>query len=215
MKKTSRSHCSCSVATQCLAPNARPLLTMVRYMVWIVLFWHSKCSTQITCRPLLDHYKPCLHHWIFMHGSIIFTSVFLFSFLCSFHSLVKVNCQNKTNTHVGTSSKILMSQNSHSGESRFLKCSQRMNWKSHQGCGSNVMFCAHKIKRLTFANISTYLAMAIWFVLNDATRGTLSAFHQRCIDVIFNFVNRNIYDSPLLSTQLLAASNKVHFSCGN
>ena len=48
MKKTSRSHCSCNVAIQCLAPKARPLLTTVRYMVWTMFFWHSRCSTQIT-----------------------------------------------------------------------------------------------------------------------------------------------------------------------
>uniref|UniRef100_A0A2P2J055 Uncharacterized protein n=1 Tax=Rhizophora mucronata TaxID=61149 RepID=A0A2P2J055_RHIMU len=33
MKKTIRSHWSCNVAIQCLAPKARPLLMIVRYIV--------------------------------------------------------------------------------------------------------------------------------------------------------------------------------------
>lgn len=53
MRNTRRSHCCCRVAIQCFAPNASPLLTMVRYRACTVVLWHSKCSTQVTW--ILNH----------------------------------------------------------------------------------------------------------------------------------------------------------------
>ena len=63
--------------------------------------------------------------------------------------------------------------------------------------------------------ICTYLAVAIGFILNDAARRTFSAFHKGRIDIIFNFINGNINNRPLICTQLLAESDKVHLSCGH
>lgn len=131
MLKTRRSHWSCSVVIQCLAPKARPLLTMVRYNVWIVLFWHSKCSTHIT----LNRRKYQYIVW----------------------------------------------SNSH----KMLK---------------------------TF---SSYLAVAVWLILNNATRWAFSAFLKGCVNVVFNFVYRYINYCPLLITQLFAAPHKIHFSGGH
>lgn len=54
MKKTCCSQWICNVAIQCIAPNIKPLLTMVRYIVRSPIFWHSQCSNQVTLQWPLD-----------------------------------------------------------------------------------------------------------------------------------------------------------------
>lgn len=46
----------------------------------------------------------------------------------------------------------------------------------------------------------TYLAMAIGFVLNYATRCKFSAFIKGNINGIFCFINGDIYNSPPIGT---------------
>lgn len=57
-----------------------------------------------------------------------------------------------------------------------------------------------------------YLAMPIRVVLDDAAGGAFSAFHERGVDVLFDFVDGDVDDGPAVGAQLLAVSDKVDLS---